>query len=195
MEAVSAIEAVFATEPARRLAKSLFDQQMWCFGCDVRLAKPHALLEWGFERHEPPSGSTAPSHYRWEGDVGRVGLWGFGVWFAQPSWGSLLLKRGPFVPRFSAGSQLSTNVWAATELTGFRHPKTADERQTLGRLLSSLANWMADYERWVRARYGMAYRNRAVDDWSEKRSDCVPTERMTELWDALCAGDANRFVL
>ena len=87
---------------------------------------------------------------------------------------------------------LRNEHWAWQPL---REPKTPDEHQSLSQLLSSLASWMADYERWVRSRYGNAYRSEVVDAWSEKRSDTVPAERMSELWDALRAGDANRFVV
>lgn len=188
-ETVPITKIGFKTESARRLAHTLLDQQMWCFGCDVRLTDPHALLEWGFDKYSPPEGSCTPSHYRWEGDRGQVGLWGFGIWFAKPSWGSLLLQRGRFQPEWSAKCELQTNIWRAWDLKGFRQPHGATEHQAAYSLLTNLTYWLADYEFWVHQRYGISYRNRVVADWATKRKATIPAEQMPRLWGSMQAED------
>ncbi len=180
---------------ARRLAKTLLDQQMWCFGCDVRLTDPNALLEWGFEKFSPPKGLCTPSHYRWQSEIGQVGLWGFGIWFAEPSQGSLLLQRGRFQPEWSATSELRTTIWKLWDLKGFQKPTKPSEQQAANSLLASLTRWLANYESWIHDRYGVSYRDQVVADWATRRKPTVAAKQMPLLWETFHAGEIGQLTL
>lgn len=63
----------------RKYATILLDQQLWCFGCDIRRTAGNLLLEYGFERKRPPISQKGSSCYslNWQGK--QILLWGFGI--------------------------------------------------------------------------------------------------------------------
>lgn len=64
----------------RRLARELLDQQLWCWGCDIRRPEGNLLLEYGFRAHQPSAEGHSSTCYELSRDVVRtVLLWAFGA--------------------------------------------------------------------------------------------------------------------
>ena len=162
----------------RKLAAKLFEQQMWCWGCDIR-HPDNLLLQYGFQRLRPPEGIRSSSVYLFSPTSdSQVALWGFGLFYGKQQCGGLYLKRSGFDPRFTRTMQLAGNEWESEPET-----ETAlSEVQTheLWHLIEATQHWIADYEQWVESTYGIAYRQQCVDCWHRKVS--VPAPEMSVTW-------------
>lgn len=109
----------------RRLEQA-FDQQMWCWGRDSTRPEGNLLLEFGFTRQPPPSGSKLSSTYQLVlADGARLSLNSAGLHFDDPCGNHLCLLRGPIEPQLA---RLPTDS------------------------LRGLLRWLAAYERWVSCR-------------------------------------------
>ncbi len=114
--------------------ETLFDQQMFAWGVDVR-AEANLLLAHGFARAEPGDGRVS-STYRLtlaSGDVVELSSRGL-QWRAANGTGAAL-ERGPVGPQL---------VGASTQA------------------LAAALRWCAAYERWVHVERGAAWRARAL---------------------------------
>ena len=79
-EVVDFTGASGSTACVQRFAAALLDQQMWCWGCDIRHGEGNVLLQYGFSRWRPPEGTLGSTAYQLEAPPSRqVVLWGFGV--------------------------------------------------------------------------------------------------------------------
>lgn len=114
--------------------ETLFDQQMFAWGVDVR-AEANLLLAHGFARAEPGDGRVS-STYRLtlpSGDV--VELSSRGLRWRTGAGAAAALERGPIGPQLAGAS---------------------------AQALAAALRWCAAYERWVHAERGAAWRARAL---------------------------------
>ena len=73
-----------ALNKVRKTGTLLLDQQLWCWGQDIRRVDGNALLAYGFTRHRPPEGEHGSPAYEWRGSGrSRVILWGFGFFYGD----------------------------------------------------------------------------------------------------------------
>jgi hypothetical protein len=152
----------------RRFAAGLLDQQMWCWGRDIRRGERNVLMEYGFTRWRPPPGTLGSTAYQLDSPPRRqVVLWGFGLFFGDGIDGGIFLKRYAFAPLWSRHSDLRAALWRPEDLPEFGVPRTAEERSSVRGLLSALLHRTADYESWVLATLGPEYRRQCVSSWSK----------------------------
>lgn len=135
----------------RRLGELLIEQQMWCWGCDVRRPDGNLLLAYGFRKRLAPV-SNLPSAY----SVGVVldralTLWGWGLWLAAPELGTLLIRRSRFRVAYRSDVILEPVVWRPVDLPAMDKPRTVEQLRQAQALIAEAAEWIADYERWVAA--------------------------------------------
>ena len=80
-------------------AISLFSQQIWCWGRDIRRKQGNWLLELGFERVRPPAGvEIEDSVYTLKLTENRsIILRGFGVYYCDNAHGAIFLPRYEFI--------------------------------------------------------------------------------------------------
>ncbi len=171
-----------------KIGIGLIDQQMWCWGCDVRRAEGNLLTQYGFiKRPSPePRYHSAYTLYSVIPD-GALTLWGWGLWIAAPERGSLFISRDRFRVRWIAQPDLCPLAWQEHNL-----PRgSADVRLTDALfLLREAVLWIARYEKWVGAHCDPTYRTRAIDTWPQRRQfkGGISSEKVADQWEAIAAG-------
>jgi hypothetical protein len=168
----------------RRLGRGLLDQQMWCFGCDIRRPAGNLLLQYGFTRHRPPEGETGGSCYILYPQPGcQIGLWGNGLFYGEVQLGGLFLKRYEFSPKLTGSPQLPAVNSQTVELPAGRKPQTEAEIERTCALLGRALSWVGRYEQWVQAVAGVDYRRQSVRAWHRKT--VVPAGETAAAWQEL----------
>ncbi len=170
----------------RRLGRDLLDQQMWCWGYDIRRPAGNLLLTYGFTRYRPWEDQPGSSNYIFRPAPGRqIGLWGFGLFYGDERLGGLFLKRYEFSPKLTLSSQLPLNISKVAEMPASRKPQTQAEVELAHTLLGAVLGWISGYEQWVQAEAGADYRQQSVEAWHRKVA--VPAGEMAAAWQKLAA--------
>jgi hypothetical protein len=168
-----------------KIGIGLIDQQMWCWGCDVRRAEGNLLIEYGFTKRPSPE-PRYHSAYTLYGVIpdGALTLWGWGLWIAAPERGSLFISRDRFRVRWIPQTDLAPSAWQECDL-----PRgSTDIRLTDALYLCRAAClWIAGCERWIGACCEPNYRIRTIDAWPQKRhfKRDVSNETPAEQWEAI----------
>ena len=186
---------------SRRCAAELFNQQIWCWGQDIRYPEKNLLLTYGFTRHRPPPGEQRASCYTLSvSPSAHVALWGFGMFYGDVRFGGLFLRRYTFAPHWSPWATLPDSTRSPVPSAAPALPRTLAGRLSVCRLTIAALRWIAAYERWVRGEVGIDYRHRCVAAFP---SSTIPAERMIVTWSdiagryqrraaLLCAGQRNQ---
>jgi hypothetical protein len=111
-------------------------------------------------------------------------LWGFGCVWQDPLGGTIFLSRHALLPHPIAVSGSLLPVWQPAHIRCAVNWNQITPVVSF-RLLSQLARWFAEYERWVNLILGRRYRALALDDWS-KQIAC-PGSDMSRAWNTLAA--------
>ena len=101
---------------ATQTAKMLIDQQMWCWGCDVKRAGGNLLSLHGADKRPSPN-PRYNSAYVFQLDEKTVlNLWGWGLWIACPRRGSLFIGRSRFHVCYIRDVIPIPNAWRKRDL-------------------------------------------------------------------------------
>jgi hypothetical protein len=174
----------------RRRGTAMLNIQGWCWGRDICRAEGNLLLQHGFERHRPPTGKLGSSAYTRDLDATRsVVLWGFGIFYRDLQYGAVVLPRAGFTPQLTSSRTLPSQIWEMAQLPPVYTPANIQEWRSLFALLTPMLSWIADYERWVIADYGIEYRNRCLAEW--KRAT-MPASEIAATWQQLADRSAQR---
>ena len=158
-------------EGLRRHAELLLDQQMWCWGRDIRHPDGNLLLRRGFAACRPPAGTVGSSAYAMDLPGGpRLTLWGFGLCLGTPGDGLVYLGRSRFRPTWRPEPDLPGPAWDATRLPRFRDPRGDDEWDRARRLIVGILEALGDYEEWALATAGPDHRRACVGSWTKPRT-------------------------
>ena len=83
-----------ALNKVRKIGTTLLDQQLWCWGQDIRRAEGNALLAYRFTKHRAPEGKPGSTAYEWRGSGrSRVILWGFGLFYGDGDHRSHMIQK------------------------------------------------------------------------------------------------------
>lgn len=166
------------------LGEALFEQQMWCWGCDVRRESGNLLLAHGMEKHPAPE-PRFHSAYSRELDSGSVlTLWGWGLWIAGSDYGSAFLSRTRFCVRCSQAVNMRPTAWSEASLPPVGAPQDEAHKRNMRHLLSTAFHWIASYERWLIHSIGPEYREHALAAWPQRRRyrGGIPVHAVAEHW-------------
>jgi hypothetical protein len=168
----------------KRIGADLFNQQMWCWGSDIRRAEGNLLNAYGFSKHAAPEGSGLKPCYSMDmGGGSTVGLWGFGMYMADARYGGMFLKRFGFSPRLLSPEEVSFDVWVMRDMPEIRLAESGAECHMLQQLLGLALDWMAGYEAWVVSRAGTDYRASTVNAWRAMHKPvAVEGPMMEDAW-------------
>lgn len=165
----------------RRWLTQLFDQQMWCFGCDIVRPEGNLLLQLGMCRYAAPNDTSGSTMYTAKiDDEGAVFLWGFGVLLTIPHHGGLFLRRFDFAPRFCARDD-GFGIHHPDQLGPLRWPVKASEWICWREQVARLTRWFGRYEHWIAETYGHAYRKQCLH--ARGSNSLVPAEQMAKEWE------------
>lgn len=132
-----------------RYFSSMFNLQMWCFGCDIRRPEGNLPLSYGFSRHKPPGHTNGSSHYIRElGTLTKLHLLGFAIAIEDAGSG-LLLKRYQRIPRLFRRQPLPVGLHRPQQLPHTFAPMQEAERRESTRLLALLAQELSCYEEFI----------------------------------------------
>ena len=77
----------------KKRGAALLEQQMWCWGQDIRCPEENLLLRYGFTRVRSPEGISGSSASMLpQDDDHTMTLWGFGLFYAQRSIGGIFIR-------------------------------------------------------------------------------------------------------
>lgn len=159
----------------RRRGTCLLNQQFWLWGQDIRRKGGNLLLRHGFERVRPPEGVQGSRCYTLQLDENRtMALWGFGLFYGDPSLGGLYVSRFGLSPLLSESGEPPVAVWSPAHLTSFAQPANAREWVRVRPLLIAALRWISAYESWILEEMGPAYRYDCLAGWS--RPFCAADE-------------------
>ncbi len=167
---------------ARQLGKTLFNQQCWCWGCDIRQSE-NLLLRYGFSRHRVPERQQGSSAYTIQlENAATVIVWGWGLWYSDGGSTSLYLPRHELRPGLMELDTVPSSVWSLRELPSYQLPRTGREWARVRELLGQSCRWIGTYETWVAQTAGLAYRAECVARWQKK---AIAAEDMAGQWQEL----------
>lgn len=169
----------------RRLGERLLDQQMWCWGRDIRCEAGNLLLAYGFERQRSAEDRQVSSYTLNVAPDGQLILWGGGLFYGDPRLGGLFLKRYEFRPKFTPLTRLAAVEGQAVTMPPARLPQSPDEAACLSRLLLEALACLSCYEAWVIAVKGINYRQQTLAEWHRKA--VTPPDGGAAAWQTLAA--------
>jgi hypothetical protein len=171
------------------IGRALLDQQLWCWGRDIRHPGGNVLRRYGFLPHRPAHPDGGSTAYALDScPERRLVLWGFGVFYGDAARGGLFLKRYEFSPRLAAQPLPPWVLWHPGHLPPVRDPESSDERVWLQGLYTDALQWIASYEQWIAQRFGREYRRRCVAGYARA---LVPADAMAATWKALACVEAS----
>ncbi|MDW8144796.1 MAG: hypothetical protein RMJ48_00615 [Roseiflexaceae bacterium] len=163
----------------------LLHLQCWLWGCDIRRSEGNLLLEYGFRRQRPPAGAAGSSAYLWTAEPEMIiVLWGFGAFCGDPMKGGVYLRRYEFAPQYIPRIDIRRLPWLPDQVRAAVIPAEPDAQRRMGQQFTSLIEWIARYETWVRDSCGLEYRQQCIAN-STKNSFCIPVGRLVEEWQQL----------
>lgn len=168
----------------KRLGSELMNQQMWCWGADIRRSEGNLLAQYGFTKHAAPQGSGSKPCYGMTCPGGpAIGLWGFGMYYGDERLGGVFVKRFDFAPRIIAAADMRFHAWRMGDLPAMSLPQGAAQCHQAQQLLNLALEWIATYEDWVVRGAGAAYRQETVDAWlALHKKIAVDAHSMAETW-------------
>jgi hypothetical protein len=148
---------------------ALLDQQMWCWGCDVRRQAGNLLLAYGGERRPSPDPRYHSAYSYGLCAECTLTLWGWGVWMAREGRGSLFVSRSQFRVSYTSEVHRYPQAWQADDLPIIRQPADPAAQTNTRCLLAEALNWIGEYEHWLACHTEPAYRETVIAAWPQRR--------------------------
>ncbi len=167
----------------KRKLEELFDQQMWCWGCDVRREAGNLLLAYGGVRLPSPEPRLRSAYHFIVYPSCELTLWGWGVWAAAEKGGSLFIRRARFAMVWRAEAHRTPRAWCERDLAPLlADAQPADERALS--LLQAALSWIADYENWIADQFGSAYRAPILQAYPQRQrcKNVIAADGMAAAW-------------
>lgn len=188
MSSPSLIASCLPDKALRARAVGLFEQQMWMWGGDVRHASGNLLCAYGAHKRPSPV-PRYPSAYSLligaPTAAGVLTLWGWGVWCALPTDGSLLIARDRMTLQWKRAMIAEPVAVSPADLPVGDLPA---DSAAAARLLRTTLMWIADYERWVLRRL-VDYRQAYLAAWGQRRlyRGGVDVSAVPDVWDEIAS--------
>jgi hypothetical protein len=165
----------------RKFGAALLDQQLWCFGRDLRHPEGNALDRYGMQCARMPAKQNGSHAYtRAECAKRRVVLWGFGAFFGDDDLGGLFIRRYTIEPCLTPVARLELPLWRVAQLPNAAPPRSIERIGDAITLSTALFGWLAAYERWVGDTLGPGWRDACIDAWHRRR--CTDGAHMPDAW-------------
>ncbi len=169
---------------SQQIARMLIDQQMWCWGCDVRRIAGNLLLLYGAKKRPSPNPRYHSAYvFQIEGEA-LVNLWGWGLWIACPHRGSLFIGRSRFQVCYTRDAVLMPDAWCKRDLPLTTSEPDNDDLEYAHDLLATALHWIGSYEDWLSTQVASDYREHILAKWPQRRryKGGIPAAEMAERW-------------
>jgi hypothetical protein len=178
------------SQTLRTVGTGLLNQQIWCWGQDIRSPTGNLLLSYGFTRTRPPGAEPGSSHYCLRlSERANISLWGFGMFYGHAEFGGLFLQRYAFTLAWTPQAALPAHVWTPEQLPSVAAPRTVVARLHAYRLLFAAVRWIVQYEKWIRDTVGLDYRHQCIARFS---ASTVPADEMIGAWRGIAQAYQHR---
>ncbi len=170
-----------------RQGEALLEQQMWCWGCDVRRQEGNLLLTYGCERYPSPDPRFHSAYASTLCADCVLTLWGWGIWIAREGTGSIFLSRSRFRVSYTPEVHLHPQAWQSGDLPSAKRPCDPVAQMNTRCLLAKTITWIGDYEHWLACHTEPAYRETVLAAWPQRRRYRGGTagSAMTTAWNTL----------
>lgn len=168
----------------QKAARMMIDQQMWCWGCDVRQAEKNLLSLYGADKRPSPNPRFHSAYVFQLEEQAIVNLWGWGLWISCPSLGSLFIARSHFKVYYTSVVIPTPDAWRKRDLPLMNFTGGIDELAHAHNLLTKALHWIGTYETWINTQFTLDYRERVLTKWPQKRryKGGVPAPEMAKEW-------------
>ena len=164
--------------------KELLHQQMWLFGQDILCPEGNLLYHYQFT-HNRANDHGSSMYTRLDEDK-QIVLWGWGVWFGKPKLGAIFVNRYKAIPRFSDVATLSEAIYREVSLPHITHRVDNEaQAQAMCLLWTELLQWLAAYEAWVLEKFGLAWRQTALQPFPHAVTQMADVDRLANQWQSL----------
>jgi len=163
---------------------ALLDQQMWCWGCDVRRKSGNLLVAYGFEQRLSPEPRWHSAYTVCLNPDCALTLWGWGLWLAAQDYGSLFLSRSGFRVRHTPEVVQYPQAWQVDDLPSAKIPCDPVGQRNTRHLLADALRWVGEYEHWLATRIGPEYREQVTAAWPQRRRyhGGIPAAYLADTW-------------
>jgi len=178
---------------SHQIARMLIDQQMWCWGCDVRRAEGNLLSLYGANKRPSPNPRYHSAYVFQLAEETIVNLWGWGLWIACPHRGSLFIARSRFKTSYTSEVILMPDAWRKRDLPLTELDLNNGDLEHARDLLATALHWIGDYEAWISTQVASDYRERVLANWPQKRrhKGGIPAPEIAEQWFKLSTSMMN----
>ncbi|MBE7533736.1 MAG: hypothetical protein HND44_21015 [Chloroflexi bacterium] len=161
--------------------KALLHQQMWLFGRDILCPEGNLLYHYRLN-HQHAEAKGCSMYTRHEADR-QIVLWGWGIWLGQENVGGIFMGRYKARAQFTAVPTLTGPIHRPESLPAVRQRLASETAVGAMRdLLAQLLTWLADYEAWVLAAYGRAWRQTALKPFPHAHTRLDEVEQICDQW-------------
>lgn len=170
----------------KKILKSLFDQQMWCWGCDVRNKDQNYLTSYGLAKINagilppPLTAVHGDSVYRGKTGEGEICLSGAAVTFTVGNYTIVLRRFENTFCYLDSAIEDKKCPWCAAI--------TDDQKHRVSVMAKQMLEWIIRYEKWLRTQTGLDYRAKCLESWN-KKSVC-DYRVIAETWEEIKAAAA-----
>lgn len=163
-----------------KLSNRMFDQQMWCWGCDIRNSNGNKMIEYGFSKLKNGTEKDSPSQYSIIYNEHKIFLWGFGGLIRQSKDNAIFIRRYDFYPKRleSVPEDLMANNPKDIKRLFVKDKSLLYECDY--NLLKVFYDLIMDYESWIIKQLGSEYREYTLSIWIKKK--IVDTENLILTW-------------
>jgi hypothetical protein len=176
-----------------KLSNRMFDQQMWCWGCDIRNSNGNKMIEFGFRKEKTGTDKNSQSQYSIIYKEHKIFLWGFGCLIRQSSNNSLFMRRYDLYPKrleYVPENLLANNPKVIKKF--FIKDNSLLYKCDYS-LLEVFYDLIIDYENWIIKQMGSEYREYTLNSWIKKK--IVDAENLILTWKKLNSFLNNNLII
>lgn len=174
---IESTKSKFFTRDILETGERILNHQCWFFGRDIHHPEGNLLIRYGFERCGVPEGAKGGNLYHLaQCESQELALWGFGIFWWNNSLGGIFIRRFRFMPKYysPALAKPVLPVYQSNDMPVSIPVIRRKHLITIVFLLSELAEWIGEYERWVEEQFGKTWRARCLRDW--KNAELTPAQ-------------------
>ncbi len=159
----------------------LFSLAIWCLGKDI-MQSGNLLVRYGLVREPKRQRLHGTSAYHAVTSTGaRLTFWGFGAtvsWAGEPL--AVFMDRDDFAPKLFDWGRAFWPVFQRAGLGNLWQPSLEAEKTVVQNAVVAMAQWMANYERWIAEVVGESYRDATIAE--RKKGPRVDARLLPSLW-------------
>lgn len=166
-----------------KMSSKMFDQQMWCWGFDIREPMSNKLVQYGFGKVRISDDLKIPSQYSIIYKNYLIYLWGFGGLISKDKDHALFIKRFDLYPKQLEYIPEDLKICLYKDIEKYFMKDSYRLDNIHYELLAIFYDMIIDYEQWIIKLMGIGYRENTLSSWIKKK--IVDAENIIPTWKSL----------